>query len=405
MDILQDQLSINPATLTPGTIGQAEALLKGYFAEEKERLVALVGRVDPPMSKLGQSDYAKLFLQEKRLADLFARFKSTPNTSTAPSSKASQPTPSKGAQETPDIPMDKETVFLVHGRNREAHDAMFAFLCALGLKPKDFDTARVEICKGSPSIPEVLKWGFANAWCVLVLITGDDQGRLHEPFWSEHEDSREKEYLSQPRLNVVFEAGMALSLKEDRTILVRIGETRSFSDIAGRYVHPFNGTKGDRIILKDVLRGIECDIEEGIDWLSAGDFQKAIISSARSLTPQSSTTTIHAGRPSSEGGRFPPGAIMPGAPESSFTLTEPAKGILAAAASKGSIFVFNPGNAAGYIIKVEGEVFSDGTDAFASEEYFEVLGFLVGNGLARKEGEHIYQLTARGFKLARNIKA
>lgn len=169
-------------------------------------------------------------------------------------------------------PIDKRKVFLVHGRDRQAHEAMLAFLRSLDLDPWDFDRAHSAMPHGAPHIDDVLKWAFEHAWCVLVLITGDDEARLRQVYWGKDEKEGERTLMAQPRPNVLFEAGRALALHEERTILVQIGESKPFSDVAGRFVHRLTGVPAERKKLKEKLQSIGCAVQETGNWLEAGDF-------------------------------------------------------------------------------------------------------------------------------------
>ena len=172
---------------------------------------------------------------------------------------------------------DSRSVFVVHGRNLAAKEAMFMFLRALGLRPIEWEQAVSATGKGAPFIGEVLNAGFNIPQAVVVILTGDDLGRLRPELQKQDDPPSEKNPTLQPRLNVVFETGMALAWFSERTILVEIGKTKSFSDIAGRHVLKFQGKPEDRNKLRMRLRTAGCDIDEHSgSWLTAGDFAKAL---------------------------------------------------------------------------------------------------------------------------------
>src|SRR4051812_28572933 len=128
-----------------------------------------------------------------------------------PSSKMRRPRP------------DPERVFVVHGRNEQARLAVCAVLRAVGLAPLEWEEAVQLTHATSPYIGDVLNRAFEIAQAVIVLLTGDDLARLHERFIHANDSDTERSLHAQPRLNVVFEAGMALGRFPDRTILVGIG--------------------------------------------------------------------------------------------------------------------------------------------------------------------------------------
>src|ERR1035438_818419 len=66
---------------------------------------------------------------------------------------------------------DKRKVWVVHGRNLKARDAMFIFLRSIGLEPMEWGEALALTGKGTPYTGEVLDLAFAEAQAVVVLIT------------------------------------------------------------------------------------------------------------------------------------------------------------------------------------------------------------------------------------------
>jgi hypothetical protein len=115
------------------------------------------------------------------------------------------------------------------------------------------------------------------AKAAVVLMTPDDEARLKEEFWQQTDGESEKEFTGQPRQNVLFEAGMALGLYEDRTVIVELGRLRPMSDTLGRHVVRMNGSIPTRQELALRLRTAGCNVNlDGTDWHEAGDFQHAI---------------------------------------------------------------------------------------------------------------------------------
>jgi predicted nucleotide-binding protein len=164
-------------------------------------------------------------------------------------------------------------VFVVHGRDAELRKSMFRFLRAIGLEPMEWSKAVAATKKGSPYIGEVLDQAFKDAAALVVLLSPDDKARLNKKFASKTDPTWETELTGQARPNVLFEAGMAFGRHEDRTILVRVGELRPFSDIGGRHViHLHNGAEA-RQQLADRLESAGCDVDtSGTDWSGEGNF-------------------------------------------------------------------------------------------------------------------------------------
>ena len=180
-------------------------------------------------------------------------------------------------------PADPRVVFVVHGRNTAARDALFDFLRAVGLHPLEWSEAVEATGSASPYIGEVLDAAFSVAQAVVVLLTPDDDARLRQHFWKESDSPYETMAGSQPRPNVLFEAGMAMGRDARRTVLVELGMLRPISDIAGRHTIRLDDTSQRRQDLAQRLKRAGCSVNiEGTDWHSSGDFQAALAPSRQS---------------------------------------------------------------------------------------------------------------------------
>jgi predicted nucleotide-binding protein len=172
---------------------------------------------------------------------------------------------------------DPRKVFVIYGRNEKARKALFAFLRSVGLDPKEWGQWVEAIGQGSPYVGEVLKKGFEEAQAFVVLMTPDDEARLREPLRGTYEEPHEINLTPQPRPNVIYEAGMAMGIDEERTILVELGKLRPISDIFGRHVIRINNTPQKRKELAQRLERAGCPVDlRGNDWLEAGNFDAAL---------------------------------------------------------------------------------------------------------------------------------
>jgi len=167
---------------------------------------------------------------------------------------------------------DGNKIFVVHGRNVVARDAMFDFLRSIGLHPIDWSEAVKLTGKGAPYVGEILDAAFAEARAVVVLLTPDEVAQLRREYAF---DGDEPDLLptGQARPNVLFEAGMALGREPDRTVIVQLGDMRDFSDIAGR--HTIRVSEGgqfrEEIALRLETAGCPVDLSHD-DWRETGDF-------------------------------------------------------------------------------------------------------------------------------------
>lgn len=101
------------------------------------------------------------------------------------------------------------TVFVVHGRDLAARDAVFAFVRSIGLQPLEWTQALKLTKKGSPYVGEILDAAFREAAAIVVLLTPDEEARLKPVFVSSGDPKHERQLSGQARPNVLFEAGMA----------------------------------------------------------------------------------------------------------------------------------------------------------------------------------------------------
>jgi len=167
---------------------------------------------------------------------------------------------------------------------------LFAFLRSIRLDPIEWSEAIAMTGSGSPYIGEVLNVAFSAAQAVVVLQTPDDVAHLHESLT--YPGDPETAPQMQPRPNVLFEAGMALARDEHRTIIVELGQVKSFSDIHGRHVVRLDNSVAKRQELANRLKTAGCAVKtEGTDWHEEGD-----------LTP-----------PATPGGGLPLGRKLPSA--------------------------------------------------------------------------------------------
>lgn len=192
---------------------------------------------------------------------------------------ASTPAPSKATPKRNGKPGKKagkkppNQVFVVHGRDRLAKDAMFAFLRAVGVKPIEWNSALAMSKKAAPYIGEILKAAFANARAIVVLLTPDDLVQLRPDLVSSTDKPYERTLTGQARPNVLFEAGMAFATHPDRTLLVQVGNVKEFSDVGGRHVVHMTSDYSKRQELATKLTNAGCDVDiSGSDWVTAGDF-------------------------------------------------------------------------------------------------------------------------------------
>ena len=165
------------------------------------------------------------------------------------------------------------SVFVIGGRDKALTDSMFALLRALGCRPVDFHQAVAKV-KGAatPFIGQVLDSEFERVQALVVLFSPDDEVKLKDQFVKANEVQTEGRYLGQARPNVIFEAGMAMASHPEKTIMVRVGEVKEFSDLAGRHMVHLDNSFTSRNDFAGRLAKL-CTVDRsGHDWPSVGRF-------------------------------------------------------------------------------------------------------------------------------------
>jgi predicted nucleotide-binding protein len=165
------------------------------------------------------------------------------------------------------------SVFVIHGRDEEARRALWGFLRALDLLPRDWEEIVRSTGGTAPFLGDVVAEAFRGIQAAVVLLTPDDAASLHPNLHDAHEPDYETKPTGQARPNVLFEAGMALALHPNRTVIIEIGHLRPFSDLGGRNVIRFDGTPKALQKIAQRLITAECAVNTGgTDWLDASRF-------------------------------------------------------------------------------------------------------------------------------------
>lgn len=127
---------------------------------------------------------------------------------------------------------NKNSVFLVYGRNSKMKKAMENILNALSLSVITYDNSNAN----TRATYDAVKDGISRTALSIVLLTGDDEGRCRKAFRTQNDKNviHEMRYTRQPRLNVVFEAGYSFAYRENKNvILITVDGVRLFSDLDG----------------------------------------------------------------------------------------------------------------------------------------------------------------------------
>ncbi len=186
-----------------------------------------------------------------------------------PAGPAADPTDSRSN-------VTKRIVFLVHGRDLEARDALIELLHGFDLRVVTWREAASRAGEGgTPYTGDIVRAGMDMADAVVVLLTPDDVGYVRPKFRQHRDGADELRPTGQARLNVIFEAGMAMALGRGRVVIVEVGATRGLSDTAGihtiRLRDDVDSRKDLAFRLRDAGLTVDTDRE---NWRTAGTFDR-----------------------------------------------------------------------------------------------------------------------------------
>ncbi len=295
-----------------------------------------------------------------------------------------------GPNQQPRPARDAREVFVVHGRNDTAREAMFAFLRSIDLHPLEWSEAINATGKASPYIGEILDAAFSRAHAVVVLFTPDDQARLAAPFRVEGDPLYETELTGQARPNVLFEAGMAMGRDQDRTVLVELGDLRPFSDVAGRHAIRLDNSSQRRQALAQRLKVAGCQVDiQGTHWHKAGDFEAALAALTQEPSAQIASDEI-------------PSSIA-----EQLQLSEDAKELLLQAAKSKAKNILRVKDRDSWVIKAGGKSFVESGDQRSAARWNGALEELLNYGLVNNptgKGQ-LFEVTREGYKVADELGA
>ncbi|HSZ28152.1 MAG TPA: TIR domain-containing protein, partial [Pseudonocardiaceae bacterium] len=174
-----------------------------------------------------------------------------------------------GASHAVTFAANRKAVMVIYGHDLQAKDALFDWLRAIGLQPREWNQLITGTGAASPYIGQVLDHAFEQAQAVIALFTPDEHVL---PAGAAPGDP--DIWRLQARPNVLIEAGMALVTHPARTVLVLLGPQELPSDLAGR--HYIRLSPADPAPLHDLASRLQragCDTDTtGTDWLKTSRF-------------------------------------------------------------------------------------------------------------------------------------
>jgi predicted nucleotide-binding protein len=171
-------------------------------------------------------------------------------------------------------PVEK-SVFVVHGRDQKLTKSIYQLIRALGLQVLEWNHAVKAASRNNPNpnVYDIVDKVMAKAGAVVVLLSPDDEVKLKDQFVGKDEKQTEGKPHGQARPNVLFEAGLALGLHQEKTLLVQVGTIKPFSDVGGKHILHLNNSSNQRNEFANRLEGILGTVDRtGADWQEVGDF-------------------------------------------------------------------------------------------------------------------------------------
>ncbi len=205
------------------------------------------------------------------------------------------PERAKSAEPATDFATNRKVVMVIYGHDQEANEALFDWLRAIGLEPREWTQLVQATGSGSPYIGQVLDQAFTQAQAVVALFTPDERVVARTADATDPSGWR-----LQARPNVLIEAGMALVTHPTRTILATLGDLELPSDLAGRYYVRLSHT--DVQPLHDLagrLQTAGCQIDTtGAQWLNPSRFpDRTQASRSPDVMRHAALSVTHSGRP------------------------------------------------------------------------------------------------------------
>ena len=124
--------------------------------------------------------------------------------------------------------INNRNVMVVHGRDK-ARDDLFSLLRALGLEPIEWSAAVKATGTTKPYTGQAVEAAFAAAQAAVILLVPEEQVALRSDL-RDQKDPSDAQIAWQPRPNVFYEGGIAVTSHPDRTIVLELGRPRTATD-------------------------------------------------------------------------------------------------------------------------------------------------------------------------------
>jgi hypothetical protein len=125
-----------------------------------------------------------------------------------------------------------------------------------------------------PYNEQAVEAAFATAHAAVLFLVPEERVELRNDL-RDTKDPVDAAVAWQPRPNVFYEGGIAVTTHGDRTIVLQLGRLRAATDLAGINAIRITSSPEWRHELANRLRDAGCPVRtDGTDWLSVGDFRE-----------------------------------------------------------------------------------------------------------------------------------
>lgn len=171
----------------------------------------------------------------------------------APNNESSAPVVLESSSLPPAKQDGPPRVFVVQGRDQNAADQVLHFLRGVHLIPLEWEEVK-DACELHATTMDIVRKGLEMAKVIVVVLSGDDLAMLQTTLQKDEDSEQERHPTPQPRQNVLLEAGMALGMAREQTVLVRTNKLREISDLNGINWITMKGTEDARLGFTNALK-------------------------------------------------------------------------------------------------------------------------------------------------------
>jgi Predicted nucleotide-binding protein containing TIR-like domain len=187
------------------------------------------------------------------------------------SSHPTQPVPdSHDSQQTSEDEKSKQ-VLVIWGHDEAAGIEMFQFLSGANLSLVKWSQVEARVEKNDPSVDETLHAAFDTAQAVIVVFTSDYLAKLKSAPADQDVSVKGKNLHFHPKLDLLFIAGLAFNMDQERTILVALGNMRFSHTLLEQHIIYLTNDDKDRRRLMTRLQRAHCKITDS-RWQVQGNF-------------------------------------------------------------------------------------------------------------------------------------